>query len=142
MLAFPSGTDLERRAVARTHRRTTGGNQDDTGKSAAKPVQEEGADLETILEQEAPQGRAAGSSDSIGERVQQDVENVVKEEGAKEEARFPGSTSSQSQAQSPAAAGAPKPGEHREIPAGQRCTCRARIAVRVTVPCRHRHLHC
>jgi len=101
-------------------RRTEGGNQDDTGKSAAKPVQG-AADLDTILEQEAPQGRAAASPESIGERVQRDVEGLVKEEGAKEEARFPGSsTSSQSQAQSPAIVGAPKPGQHSEIPAGQR----------------------
>ncbi len=77
------------------------------------------ADLETVLEQEAPQHRAEDSPDSIGDRVQRDVEGIMAEEGSKEEARYPGSES-QPQGSAASAKGPPHTGEHREIPAGQR----------------------
>ena len=97
--------------------RTAFGNQDDTAKPAGGPVQE--ADLETVLKQEAPQHRVDESPESIGERVQHDVEGIVAKEGGKEEARFPGSES-QPQGSGGSAKGAPDVGERREIPAGQR----------------------
>ena len=97
--------------------RSAYGNQDDTGKPAGGPVQE--ADLETVLEQEPPQHRVKESPDSIGDRVQRDVEGIMAEEGGKEEARFPGS-GSQPRGNAASAQGAPGTGEHREVPAGQR----------------------
>ena len=97
--------------------RSAFGNQDDTAKPAGGPVAE--ADLETVLEQEAPQHGIDGTPKSIGDRVQRDVEGIVAEEGGKEEARFPGSVS-QPRGSAASAEGAPGSGEHREIPAGQR----------------------
>ena len=103
----------------RVRDRSADGNQDDTGKSAGAPVRDE-ADLDTILQQEAPQGQAAGSPEDIGERVRRDVEGIMAEEGSKEEARFPGSTFQNAEEESTAAVDAPKSREHGEVPAGQR----------------------